>query len=75
LDFYAVRAINKLKRMFFLAGERRSAPLQDSAPLYGLTGGATRESAPVRFSCRRKAPALILALLLDDVNLAALDGF
>jgi uncharacterized protein len=65
---YAVRTINKLKRMFFVPGGRRSAPLQDRAPLYGLTGGAARESAPVRFSWRRKAPALIPALFLDDVT-------
>jgi uncharacterized protein len=47
---YAVRTINKLKRMFFVPGGRHSAPLQDGAPLYSLTGGAARDSAPVRVS-------------------------
>jgi uncharacterized cupin superfamily protein len=71
---YAVRAINKLKRMFFVPGGRRSAPLQD-APLYGSASRLTHESAPRRLSWRRRAPALVPALFLDDLNLAALDGF
>ena len=66
---YAVRAINKLKRMVFVPGGRRSAPQQDPAPLYA------RDAAPARFSWRRKTHALVAALFLDDLNLAALDGF
>jgi uncharacterized protein len=66
---YAVRAINKLKRMVFVPGGRRSAPQQDPAPLYA------RDAAPARFSWRRKTHAFFAALFLDDLNLAALDGF
>jgi uncharacterized cupin superfamily protein len=66
---YAVRAINKLRRMVFVPGGRRSAPQQDPAPLYA------RDAAPARFSWRRKTHAFFAALFLDDLNLAALDGF
>jgi len=66
---FAIRAINKLKRMVFVPGGRLSAPQQDPAPLYA------RDAAPARFSWRRKTHALFAALFLDDLNLAALDGF
>ena len=66
---YVVRAINKLKRMVFASGGRLSAPQQDPAPL------STRDAAPARFSWRRKAHAFVAAPFLDDLNLAALDGF
>jgi uncharacterized cupin superfamily protein len=72
---YVVRAINKLKRMVFVPGGRLSAPQQDPAPVYGLMGKSTRDAAPARFSWRRKTHALFAALFLDDLNLAALDGF
>jgi uncharacterized cupin superfamily protein len=57
-----VRAVNKFKRMFSVPGGRRSAPQQAPAAL-------------ARFSWRRKTGALVPALFLDDLNLAALDGF
>jgi len=66
---FAIRAINKLKRMGFVPGGRRSTPQQVPAPLYA------RDAAPARFSWRRKTHALVAALFLDDLNLAALDGF
>jgi len=66
---FAIRAINKLKRMVFVPGGRRSTPQQVPAPLYA------RDAAPARFSWRRKTHALVAALFLDDLNLAALDGF
>ncbi len=72
---YVVRAINKLKRMVFVPGGRRSAPQQDPAPLYGLVGKSTRDAAAARHSWRRKARALVAAPFLDDLDLAALDGF
>jgi len=65
---FAIRAINKLKRMVFVPGGRRSTPQQVPAPLYA-------HAAPARFSWRRKTHALVAALFLDDLNLAALDGF
>ena len=65
----AVRALNKLKRMFFVPGGRSSTPQQVPAPLYA------RNAAPARFSWRRKTLVLVAALFLDDLNLAALDGF
>ena len=51
---YAVRAINKLKRMVFVPGGRRSAPQRGPAPLYDLMGKSTSDAAPARFSWRRK---------------------
>ena len=72
---FAIRAINKLKRMVFVPGGRLSAPQQDPAPVYGLMGRSTRDAAPARFSWRRKTHAFFAALFLDDLNLAALDGF
>ena len=66
---FAVRAINKLKRMFFVPGGRRSAPQQVPAPLYDLMDKSTRASAA------SQTRALVAALFLDDLNLAALDGF
>lgn len=72
---YAVRAINKLRRMVFVPGGRRSAPQQVPAPLYGLAGKSTHDAAAARFSWRRKAHALVAAPFLDDLNVAALDGF
>ncbi|MBR1280056.1 DUF861 domain-containing protein [Bradyrhizobium sp. AUGA SZCCT0283] len=72
---YVVRAINKLKRMFFVPGGRRSAPQQDPAPLYGLVGKSTHMPLRPAFSWRRKAHALFAAPFLDDLNLATLDGF
>jgi uncharacterized cupin superfamily protein len=72
---YAIRAINKLKRTFFVPGGRLSAPQQAPAPLYDLMGKSTRDAAPARFSWRRKTHALVAALFLDDLNLAAVDGF
>jgi hypothetical protein len=72
---YVVRAINKLKRMFFAPGGRRSAPRQDPAPVYGLAGKSTRDAAPARFSWRGKTHALVVAPFLGDLDLAALDGF
>ncbi len=71
----AIRAINKLKRTFFVPGGRLSATQQDPAPLHDLMGKSTRDAAPARFSWRRKTHALVAALFLDDLNLAALDGF
>lgn len=41
---YAVRAINKVKRMLFVPGGRRTTPLQDSAPVHALTGKSARDS-------------------------------
>ena len=72
---FAIRAINKLKRMVFVPGGRPSAPQQDPAPVYGLMGKSTRDAAPARFSWRRKTHAFFAAPFLDDLNLAALDGF
>ena len=46
---YAVRAINKLKRMVFVPGGRRSAPQRGPAPLYDLMGKSTSDAAPARF--------------------------
>ena len=71
----AVRAVNKLKRMVFVPGGRRSAPQQGPAPLYDLMGKASYDAAPARFSWRRKTHALVAAPFLDDLNPAALDGF
>ena len=51
---YAVRAINKLKRMLFVPGGRRSAPQRDPTPLHDLVGKSTRETAPARSSWPRK---------------------
>ena len=65
----AVRALNKLKRMFFVPGGRSSTPQQVPATLYASN------AAPARFSWRRKTLVLVAALFLDDLNLAALDGF
>ena len=72
---FAVRAINKLKRMVFVPGGRLSAPQQDPAAVYGSMGKSTLDAAPARFSWRRKTHAFFAALLLDDLNLAAIDGF
>jgi uncharacterized cupin superfamily protein len=55
---FAVRAINKLKRLFFAPGERRSAPQRDPTPLYDLMGKSTRDAAPARLSWRRKTHKL-----------------
>lgn len=65
---YVVRAINKLKRMVFVPGGRRSAPQQDPAPLHGLVGNSTRDAAAARFSLRRKTHALVAAPFLDDLK-------
>ncbi|KRR10825.1 hypothetical protein [Bradyrhizobium valentinum] len=40
---YAVRAINKLKRMFFVPGGHPSAPQRDPTPLHDLMGKPTRD--------------------------------
>nr|WP_082656157.1 cupin domain-containing protein [Bradyrhizobium valentinum] len=40
---YAVRAINKLKQMFFVPGGRPSAPQRDPTPLHDLMGKPTRD--------------------------------
>jgi hypothetical protein len=55
--------------MFFVPGGRSSTPQQVPAPLYASN------AAPARFSWRRKTLVLVAALFLDDLNLAALDGF
>jgi len=72
---FAIRAINKLKRMVFVPGGRRSAPERGPTPVYDSPGKSTYNAAPARFSWRRKTRALVAALFLDDLNLAALDGF
>lgn len=72
---FAIRAINKLQRTFFVSGGPLSATQQDPAPLYDLMGKSTRDAAPARFSWRRKTRALFAAPFLDDLDLAALDGF
>ena len=46
---YAVRAINKLRRMFFVPGGRRSAQQRGSAPLHDLMGKSSYDAAPARF--------------------------
>ncbi|UPK02294.1 hypothetical protein IVB05_32545 [Bradyrhizobium sp. 170] len=51
---YAVRAINKLKRMVFVPGGRRSARPRGPAPLHDLMGKSTRDATPARFSAPRK---------------------
>jgi uncharacterized protein len=45
---YAVRAINKLKRMIFVPGGRRSAQQRGSAPLHDLMGKSSYDAAPAR---------------------------
>ena len=71
---YVVRAINKLKRMLSVPGGRSSAPQQNPAPVYNLTGKPTRDAAPAHFSWRRKARAIVAAPFLNELDLAALDG-
>ena len=51
---YAVRAINKLRRMVFVPGGRRSAPQRGLAPLHDLMGKSAYGAAPACFSSRRK---------------------
>jgi uncharacterized cupin superfamily protein len=72
---FAIRAINKLKRLFFVPGGRRSAPQRGPTPVYDSPGKSTYNAAPARFSWRRKARALVAAPFLDDLDLAALDCF
>jgi hypothetical protein len=51
---FAVRAVNKLKRMFFAPGGHRSSPQRDPTPFHDLMENSTRDAAPARFPWWRK---------------------